>query len=114
MTKAKIEEKMKAREYRRQGKSILWIARKLNVAKSSVSTWTRDIELTDEQYEYLQNSEERQEAQRKAAEANVIVHRNKRLKYQESGRKQAREGCLLHQGGCMLYWAEGKKNEKHC
>lgn len=110
MVKAKTEEKKKAREYRKQGKSMTWIARELNVSIGSVSLWTHDIILSDEQYEYLQNSDARKAAQKKAAEANVIVHRNKRLKYQEEGRAKAREGDLLHQGGCMLYWGEGSKS----
>jgi len=98
------------RENRLHGKSTTWIAKELNVSISSVSLWTRDIELTEEQSEYLRNSEARQEAQKKGAEANVIKHRRKRIKYQEEGRAKAREGDQLHLAGCMLYWGEGNKS----
>lgn len=110
MAKAKLEEKKKAREYRKQGKSTTWIAKELGVAISSISLWTRDIELTAEQHENLRYSDARYEAQRKGAEANVIKHRNKRIQYQEEGRIKAREGDPLHLAGCMLYWGEGKKS----
>jgi transposase len=39
----KIIEKNKARELRKQGKSIIEIAKTLKVAKSSVSLWVRDL-----------------------------------------------------------------------
>lgn len=107
---AKPEKKKRARELRREGKSVKWIADTIAVARSSVSVWVRDIELTEEQEEYLRNSNERREAQKKGAEANVIKHRKLREKYQEEGREKAREGDPLHLAGCMLYWAEGSKS----
>ncbi len=107
---AKPEKKREARKYRKQGKSMKWIADKIGVARSSVSLWTRDIQLTVEQEEALNNSNERREAQKKGARANVIKHRNLRRKYQEEGRIKARQGDALHLAGCMLYWAEGFKS----
>ena len=62
---AKPEKKREARQYRRQGKSMKWIAERIGVARSSVSVWTRDIQLTPEQEEALNNSNERREAQKK-------------------------------------------------
>lgn len=107
---AKPEKKRQARAYREQGKSMVWIANTLGVAKSSVSKWTRDIVLTEEQEAALHNSNERREAQKKGSRANVIKHRKKRLAYQEEGRQKAREGDALHLAGCMLYWTEGYKS----
>ncbi|MEM9952568.1 MAG: hypothetical protein AAF846_13255 [Chloroflexota bacterium] len=107
---AKPEKKRQARELRKQGKSIVWIAKEIGVSKSSVSVWTRDIELTEEQEQNLRFSNERREAQVKGARANVIKHRQKREQYQQEGRQKAREGDLLHLAGCMLYWAEGSKS----
>src|SRR5690606_23862090 len=63
--------------------------------------------------EALNNSNERREAQKKGARANVIKHRNLRKKYQEEGRIKARQGDALHLAGCMLYWAEGSKNRNN-
>lgn len=106
---AKPEKKKRARALRREGMSIKSIAKKVGVSPSSVSGWCRDIKLTPEQEEALQNSNARREAQVKGARANVIKHRKKRMKYQEEGRQKAREGDPLHLAGCMLYWAEGEK-----
>lgn len=51
---AKFKEKLKAREFRRKGVSIIEIAKKLGVSKGSVSLWCQDIRLTDEQKNKLQ------------------------------------------------------------
>lgn len=107
---AKPAKKRQARLYRQEGKSIVWIARELEVAKSSVSRWTRDIVLTEAQEIALRHSNERRVAQQKGAEANVRKHRQKRLAYQAEGRAKARTGHPLHLAGCMLYWAEGYKS----
>jgi len=106
----KQEEREEARRLRRQGMSIIVIAKLLKVAKSSVSDWCRDISLTEDQEEALRYSNERYEAQAKGAKANVEIHREKRRLYQEEGRQKAREGDALHLAGCMLYWAEGAKD----
>ena len=50
---AKNKEKNKALELRRQGKSIREIARQVNVTKTTVSLWCRDIELSPAQIEIL-------------------------------------------------------------
>lgn len=107
---AKPEEKKKARKYRKQGKSIKWITDKLGVTKDTVSRWTRDIVLTDEQEAILSAENERYEAQKKGAKANEVKARRNRRRYQEEGRAKAREGDRLHHAGCMLYWAEGHKS----
>ena len=49
----RVVEKQKARELRSQGYSINEIKTKLNLSKSSVSLWVRDIELTDGQKKLL-------------------------------------------------------------
>lgn len=106
---AKPEKRAMARKLRKQGMSILAIAKKVGAAKSSVSGWCQDIQLAPEQEKALQKSNARREAQVKGARANVIKHRKKRRKYQEEGRQKAHEGDPLHLAGCMLYWAEGAK-----
>lgn len=51
----KTEQREAARELRRQGRSVNEIVRELGVAKSSVSLWVRDVELTAEQQHELHN-----------------------------------------------------------
>src|SRR3989338_1310963 len=50
---AKYDKRIKARAMRKNGISIIVIARKLAVSKSSVSLWCRDIILTEEQSKKL-------------------------------------------------------------
>ena len=106
----KLIERDEARRLRREeGLAIRLIAEQLGVSKSSVSVWTRDIELTEEQHERLR-------------QANPI--HNQQLRGQGSRRRDrplgaargagARAGAagqadLLHLQGCMLFWAEGSR-----
>jgi predicted transcriptional regulator len=54
----KLIERDEARRLRREeGLAIRVIAEQLGVSKSSVSVWTRDIELTEEQHEQLRQAE---------------------------------------------------------
>lgn len=107
---AKPEAKQAARQLRQQqGLSIKEIAAKLGVARSSVSVWVRDIDLTPQQYARLDHRNKHHPAQRRGSRANKAKHRQQREQYQQEGRIKAREGDLLHSWGCMLYWAEGNK-----
>ena len=105
----KAELQQKARELRRQGWSVRQITNVLGVSKSSISLWTRDIELTEQQRLELRRH------QRQFGELNIGSRTNqernlkKRLSFQQAGRMRAKEGNPLHQAGCMLYWAEGAK-----
>lgn len=102
-------ERIQARKLRQQGYSLKEIAAKLNVAKSSVSTWCRDIELTEKQRKRLADRKGAPRAHHKGALTNKLKWRKKRRAFQEQGREQARNGDWLHLAGCMLFWAEGSK-----
>lgn len=97
------------RELRQQGYSVKDIVDLTGAAKSSVSVWTRDIELTPEQRLRLKQRHRHHEGQQKGAEANRQKGMRLRQQYQEVGREKAREKSPLHMMGCMLYWAEGAK-----
>ncbi len=106
----KTEQREAARELRRQGRSVNEIVRELGVAKSSVSMWVRDVELTAEQQHELYNRRgPRYRAQANGSKAVATKYREMRREYQEEGRAKAREMDPLHIAGCMLYWAEGRK-----
>ena len=89
--------------------SMKAIARELKVSVSSVSLWTRDIELTPEQVAALAAHNHRFDGQRRGQTARGQSARIKRLISQLEGRAMARRGDPLHQAGCMLYWAEGSR-----
>ena len=106
----KTEERAEARRLRQdQGLSLKQIEHLLGVARSSVSRWVRDIELTPAQKEALRLHNGKSEAQRRG---NVVVSarwRAKREQWQVEGRVCARRSEAIHAAGCMLYWAEGSK-----
>ncbi|PJF28433.1 MAG: hypothetical protein CUN53_00315 [Phototrophicales bacterium] len=108
----KESERLKARQLRLQGYSVREIAAKLQVAKSSVSLWVRDIVLSHEQVKALKERRRTRvaAARTKAVETNRQRFLQLRQQYQSEGRVKAREGSALHLVGCMLYWAEGAKN----
>jgi hypothetical protein len=101
-----------ARELRQGGMPYKRIASKIGVSASSVHTWTKDIELTEEQKAFNlrgPRGPQNPELVRRRAESWAARCRAARVASQEDGRRAAREGDPLHQAGCMLYWAEGSK-----
>jgi hypothetical protein len=80
------------------------IAATLGVSLSSVSIWTRDIELTPEQ-----RAANLSRAGAVRGPAWSEENRERRRTFQLEGRDRARFAEPLHVAGCMLYWAEGAK-----
>jgi hypothetical protein len=89
-----------ARKLRQEGLSVRVIEQRLDVARSSVSLWVRNVELTAQQQESLRH------APRPGIAA---FHRRRRELYQAQGREMARRNETLHAIGCMLFWGEGSK-----
>jgi hypothetical protein len=85
------------------------IARIVGCSVSSVSCWTRDIELTPDQCAGLRSRNPAINGQIVAA-SNRSRARRKREACQLVGRIRAQEADHRHLAGCMLYWAEGSKN----
>lgn len=109
----KVYEKKQAIILRKQGLAIGEIASKLNVSKSSVSYWVRDIRLTKEQRLKLNangHSVEAIEKRRLARLANTQIRRN-------AVAKAATEEAFLLTTvplwcvGVSLYWGEGGKTQ---
>ena len=104
--KAKPQKRAEARRLRAEvGMPLKRIAAELGVSLSSVSIWTRDIEITEEQ-----RRRNLTVATTARAETWIATNRRRREGYQDEGRAQARLGDPVHQAGCMLYWAEGRKS----
>ena len=81
------------------------IERRLGVARSSVSLWVREIELSDRQ-----RAEIKLRGASTGTKARSAYYHAMRRRYQEEGRELAKRGEPLHVAGCMLYWAEGSKH----
>jgi AcrR family transcriptional regulator len=105
----KTAERDMARKLRREGMSVREIERRVGVAKSSVSHWVRDIELSAEQRGELAARNGRHPNQLAGARRSSARHRAMRAGYQARGRELARRDDPLFAAGCMLYWAEGGK-----
>jgi transcriptional regulator with XRE-family HTH domain len=103
----KTDEQRQARELRAQGCSVKEIERQLDVARSSVSLWVRDVPLGEEQRRVL--AARVTEGRLQAAVRKAQAARRVRAGYQRDGRRLARERGTLYASGCMLYWAEGAK-----
>jgi transposase-like protein len=98
-----------ARKLRREeGASINEIARRIGAAKSSISRWVRDIDLTDEQRESLRVAA--YNGHIKGRTMTVRLRREARVMAQEDGRMRAQQSDAFFTAGCMLYWAEGSKD----
>ena len=114
---AKSELQLKAREFRKEGISIREIARILGVAKSSVSWWVRDIELSEIQKARLKSSEIK--GRELGLFKTMQIKREKRIEYVESYyRAGASRMSVLSERelfilGVGLYWAEGGKSAKN-
>ena len=92
------------------GLAITEIAQRLGVAKSSVSTWVRDIVLTPDQHEVLRGRNALQYRQALSAVVRSAKARQRRIGWQVEGRLAAVRGDPSHAAGCMLFWAEGSKS----
>jgi len=108
---ARIIEKNKALRLRKEGKSINEIAAKLNIAKSTVSSWCRNIQLGPEQIKRLAKRQESGsykgrmkflERLRKERIKEVVLLRKQGIK--EIGKLSRRD---LFIGGVAMYWSEG-------
>jgi hypothetical protein len=107
----KRELRDRARRLRSEdGLALGVIAKQLRVSKSSVSRWTRDIELRPEQHAALRAGNPIYNQQLRGQGGRRASARAARIAAQEHGRELARRNDALHRAGCMLYWAEGAKN----
>ena len=103
-----------ARNFRTDGKSIGWISLKLNVSKSTVSYWCRDILLTETQMKKLYDAAKSitlkalliaSEKKRQTRIKNTIDFGNFGKK--DVGKLSKRDIFML---GLGLYWGEGYKS----
>jgi transcriptional regulator with XRE-family HTH domain len=113
---AKSEERNKALELRQKGESIKEIAKKLRIAKSTVSYWCRDIKLTPAQIQRLHKRMIIGGYRGRLKGARMQYER--RLKITKELKKQGEDllGLISVRdfmvAGAALYWGEGSKKEK--
>lgn len=113
---AKYHQRIIARELRKKGVSVNKIAARLQVSKSSVSLWVRDIILTVEQLEKLQKHTIVGADRGRLKSA--LIQKNRRLKrIQDEIEKGKKYFSNINHGeffatGLAIYWAEGTKKQR--
>ena len=107
-------EKNKAIELRKNGYSIGYIAKTLNISKSSASIWVRDIILTEIQAENLEKNSHTNTAIEKRRNSRLMNEQRKRDIIQKQAEIQIKnvDKDQLWLIGVMLYWAEGGKTQR--
>lgn len=113
---AKSKEKNQALRLRHKGESIKDIAKKLKIAKSTISLWCRDIKLSPEQIRKLHEKMIRGGYRGRMKGARMQYEN--RLKREEESREKGIKmiGDLslrdLFVAGTALYWGEGDKKKR--
>jgi predicted transcriptional regulator len=108
---AYTEKKLKALEMRKAGMSYSQIKKELEVSKSTLSLWLRQLPLSPERIrELLFDNEQRIERfrntmQNKRVKRLVKVYKNEKVKLLPLSRE------VLYVAGLMLYWGEGGKTK---
>lgn len=104
----KITQKYLARGLRKKGKSYSEILKKVNVSKSTLSLWLRDIPLAEKQAKTMRGriksrylGSKRNQRKRIKLTEKIIAKAKK-----EAGQLMSDKSFLA---GLMLYWAEGTK-----
>jgi transcriptional regulator with XRE-family HTH domain len=110
----KNKEKEDARQLREEGCSIKEISRKVGVSKSSVSIWTRNIVLSEEQQRGLSERGRSKKSIEKRRMSRLKNEADKRQKIIDKAKKRiekiSKHELLLI--GSALYWAEGGKTQR--
>ncbi|MEK7519492.1 MAG: hypothetical protein AAB565_01770 [Patescibacteria group bacterium] len=110
---AKTKERNLALKFRREGKSIKDIARKIKVSKGTVSLWCRDVFLSESQIVKLREKMIKggYEGRLKGARMQYEQRIEREKEFREHGLKKI--GRLSERdfliAGTALYWGEGQK-----
>lgn len=110
----KNTEREKAIKLRKKGLSIQDIRARLNVAKSSVSLWVRDVKLTEAQLIELKSNSQSRSAVEKRRSSRLYNEAQKRQAIVDEAVKSVSKisDQELWFMGVMLYWAEGGKTQR--
>jgi hypothetical protein len=111
--RALIQEKERALQMRRNGMSYRDILKEIDVAKSSLSLWLKDLPLTEDEKKALKKRRNNNITHGRIKAAGEL--RKRRLDRESVWLNEARAEFQEHKGsqlfpvGVALYWAEGAK-----
>ncbi len=108
----KVTEKLAAIKLRKQGKSVLEIAERLGVAKSSVSVWVRNVPISPvAERRLLQKMSIGQRAGGHSQHAKVIKAENTHLQIASKNIRGLKLNLVHKRLLCsLIYWCEGAKS----
>ena len=110
----KIQEKISAIKLRKMGKSYGEILNEINVSKSTLSIWLRDINLSVKQKNRIYKEIKQKNAYRLAKiNQQKRVERTKKIIKKAKNESKKMFDNPLFITGLMLYWAEGDKSERN-
>ncbi|HRH55489.1 MAG TPA: helix-turn-helix domain-containing protein [Candidatus Paceibacterota bacterium] len=110
---SKVQEKKRALELRRQGYSYREILAEVRVAKSTLSSWIKDLPLSADEEKYLKERVAGNISNGRVRAASALHRR--RIDRDNATLIEARENFEIHKSnpffsiGVALYWAEGTK-----
>ena len=105
----KFEEKIKAIELRKKGKSYSDILQAVKVTKGTLNKWLKDIPLTEGQRLLIKGRAKSRYAGAKANQSKAQKRKEEIINMARAEAKQLTKKPLFV-SGLMLYWAEGTKN----
>lgn len=110
----KSDFRQKSIEMRKRGHSIKEISDILSVAKSSVSTWVKDVKLTPQQKLRLKNKIHSPEVVERRRQSRMKNESNKKAFAMDEAANEIRklDHNMLKMIGLGLYWGEGAKKTK--
>jgi len=113
-SKMKLRERQQARELRKKGYSMLEIAEVLHVAKSSISNWVRDLDLSQDFKNRLAEKGHRFEVVQKRRLSRL---NNEEIKRTATIDRASNEISSISKSelmfiGLALYWGEGRKGRR--
>ena len=112
MIKKEVEKQL-AIQLRKQGLTYAEIMSKVNIAKSTLSVWLKDVGIAKPQTQRLTLQRKLAQIKASAACRNIRIEKEKNiieLAKKEIGNIPQKELKLI---GTILYWAEGSKQKKH-
>lgn len=108
----KLEEKIKAVEFRKKGLSYSEITKELKIARSTLSVWLREIGLSKPQKQRL--TKKKLASMKRGWEAwhnkRVLLENEIKCRAEKEVKKISKRELWLI--GVALYWAEGNKEKK--
>ena len=108
----KFDEKLKAIKLRKLGYSYDKILREIDVSKSTLSIWLRDVVLTFEQKRKLLKGRALSRYAAAKAQQRRRIEKTERIVKEAKQEAKSLVKRLLFLPGLMLYWAEGAKSNE--